>query len=33
MYRECNTPLTPLGCDFNFLRGSDPATSVEQPKF
>ena len=23
----------PLGCDFDFLRGSDPATVVEQPKF
>ena len=23
----------PLGCDFDFLRGSDPVTVVEQPKF
>ena len=23
----------PLGCDFDFLRGSDPAGAVEQPKF
>ena len=23
----------PLGCDFDFLRGSDPVESVEQPKF
>ena len=23
----------PLGCDFDFLRGSDPATVAEQPKF
>jgi dihydroxy-acid dehydratase len=23
----------PLGCDFDFLRGSDPVQAVEQPKF
>lgn len=23
----------PLGCDFDFLRGSDPVTATEQPKF
>ena len=23
----------PLGCDFDFLRGRDPVTTVEQPKF
>jgi dihydroxyacid dehydratase/phosphogluconate dehydratase len=23
----------PLGCDFDFLRGSDPVVATEQPKF
>ena len=28
-----NVNQAPLGVDFDFLRGSDPVTSVEQPKF
>jgi dihydroxy-acid dehydratase len=32
LYQE-HVTQAPLGCDFDFLRGSDPVQATEQPKF